>query len=375
VDLAERLLDIARAKSIKQKLENIEFRRADMAALDYPNESFDAVVCVFVPPMRRGEEAAVAARLREAVAGQPKPVLSTFLGFDGVPAELAVAGRESPMPGSIPSFSSPERAVAALARVCRYARWRRREPGQVPELAGIAVDPARTLVARVLAEQPAGRRLTEAEGRQLLRFYGIEMVPAEPVSSVGQAVAAANRIGWPVAIKSADGGRARLHLADEEDVRAAWSSLGLADGSGTVAPTLVQAMAPRGVDTVLRVHDDRSFGALISFGVGGVATDLLADRSYAVIPLTSLDAAELIGGPRAFPLLTGYRGAEPADVPALVELALRLSRLADDLPEMVECRLDPVIAAGTGAYPLAADIRLAPPIARDDRGARRLRGL
>jgi len=134
-------------------------------------------------------------------------------------------------------------------------------------------------------------------------------------------------------------------------------------------------MAPRGVDTVLRVHDDRSFGALISFGVGGVATDLLADRAYAVVPLTSLDAAELIGGPRAFPLLAGYAGATPADLPALVELALRLSRLADDLPEVVECGLDPVVAADTGAAVLAADIRIAPPIARDDRGARRLRGL
>ena len=73
--------------------------------------------------------------------------------------------------------------------------------------------------------------------------------------------------------------------------------------------------------------------------------------------------------------LAGYAGATPADLPALVELALRLSRLADDLPEVVECGLDPVVAADTGAAVLAADIRIAPPIARDDRGARRLRGL
>src|SRR5581483_12447915 len=100
-----------------------------------------------------------------------------------------------------------------------------------------------------------------------------------------------------------------------------------------------------------------------------------ADRAYAVVPLTSLDAAELIAAPRAFPLLTGYAGAEPADLPSLAELALRLSRLADELPEVVECGLDPVIAAPSGAYVLSADLRVAPPIARDDRGARRLRGL
>ena len=393
--------------------------RAELAA-----EDTDAVICVFVPPIRRGEETAVAGELREAVAGQPKPVLSTFLGFDGVPAELAVPGPQSPMRGSIPSFSSPERAVTALARVCRYARWRRREPGQLPELAGIAADPAKALLADVLASAPAGRRLTDAESRRLLGCYGIAVWPAERVGSPAEAVAAADRLGWPVALKAAAAGlvRPRLHLADAEDVRAAWQSLCLAEVGASehrrpieattaehrrrVAPrsglsaepsgkdradewsepgdegsreeprvAIVQPMAPRGVDTVLRVHDDRSFGALISFGVGGVATDLLADRSYAVVPLTSLDAAELIAGPRAFPLLDGYGGADPADVPALTELALRLSRLADDLPEVAECALEPVIAASSGAYVLAADVRIAPPIARDDLGARRLRGL
>jgi hypothetical protein len=126
---------------------------------------------------------------------------------------------------------------------------------------------------------------------------------------------------------------------------------------------------------VLQVHDDRSFGSLVSFGVGGVATDLLDDRAYAVVPLTSLDAAELISGPKAFPLLTGYGGGEPADVAALVEVALRLSRLADDLPEVVECALAPIVAVPDGAHVLSAMIRIAPPDARNDLGARRLRGL
>jgi len=338
--------------------------RAELAADDV-----DAVISIFVPPMRRGEEAEVAARLRAAVAGQGKPVLSTFLGFDGVPAELAAPGPSTPMPGSIPSYSSPERAVGALARVCRYARWRRREPGTVPELAGVAAESARELVTGVLAGAPAGRTLTDTESRELLARYGIAVVPARQVASVEQAVAGAAELGWPVAVKSAGG--VRLHLADAADVQQAWRSLGLSVGSAAT----VQRMAPRGVDTVLQVHDDRSFGALVSFGVGGVATELLADRAYAVVPLTSLDATELIGAPKAFPLLTGYAGAEPADLPALAELALRLSRLADDLPEVVEVALAPVVAAPAGAYVLAAEIRVAQPIGRDDRGARRLRGL
>jgi acyl-CoA synthetase (NDP forming) len=279
------------------------------------------VVSIFVPPMRRGQEAEVAARLRDVVAGQNKPLLSTFLGFDGVPAELAAPGEFAPMRGSIPSYSSPERAVAALAHVLRYANWRRRDAGQVPELSGTDPIAARDFVDGVLAAAPDGRRLTMAESQQLLAWYGIRMA------------------------------------------------------CGKDAGEPVRPMAPPGVDTILEVHDDRSFGALVSFGIGGLATELLNDRAYAVVPLTSLDAAELIGGPKAFPLLTGYGGAEPADVPALAEMALRLSALADDLPEVVECTLAPMVAAAEGAHVLGATIRVAQPTARSDVGARRLRGL
>lgn len=331
-------------------------------------DDVDAVVTVFVPPMRRGEEFMVAARLRDAVAGQDKPVLSTFLGFDGVPKELAVPGPQAPMAGSIPSYSSPERAVGALARVTRYARWRNREPGRLPELAGIESDSARQFIADVLSTAPTGRELDSEEVRVLLGWYGISLLAEERVRSKGQAVVAASRLGWPVALKVP--GAVRLHLSDAGDILQAWASLNLSDDSSAV----VQPMAPRGIDTVLQVVDDRSFGALVSFGVGGLATDLLADRSYAVVPLTSLDAAELISAPKAFPLLTGYGGAEPADIPALVELALRLSRIADELPEVVECALAPVVAGPDGVSVLSARVRVAQPMARDDGGARRLRG-
>jgi hypothetical protein len=307
--------------------------------------------------------------LRNAVAGQRKPVVSTFLGFDGVPAGLAVPGPLTPMRGSIPSYSSPERAVTALARVMRYARWRRRDAGHFPELAGVDAQAARELVAGLLAGAPAGRALTLVEARQLLAGYGIELVAGEPAADIAAAVRAAERLGWPVALKVP--GAVRLHLNDSRDLNEAWASLGLAEQ----AEAIVQRMAPRGIDTVLQGHDDRSFGSLMSFGVGGLATDLLNDRAYAVVPLAPLDAADLISGPKAFPLLTGYGGAEPADLSALTDIALRLSRLADDLPEVVECVLEPMVAAAAGAHVLGARIRIAPPITRNDVGARRLRGL
>jgi acyl-CoA synthetase (NDP forming)/RimJ/RimL family protein N-acetyltransferase len=342
-----------------------EFGQALSQAL--ASDEVDAVISIFVPPMRRGQEAAVAAQLRQAAAAQPKPVLSTFLGFDGVPAELAVPGPGAPAAGSIPSYSSPERAVAALAHVNRYARWRRRDAGELAQLAGIDSEAARAFVSEALASTPAGQQLELPQIRRLLGWYGIPLLPAEPAADLEQAIAAADRLGWPVALKAA--GAVRLHLADPLALTEAWQSLG--DRAGV----LVQPMVDRGVDTVLQVHDDRSFGALMSFGVGGLATDLLQDRSYAVVPLTATDGTELISGPKAFPMLTGYGGAEPADLNALVEVALRLSRLADELPEVVDCALDPVVAAPSGAWVLGARVRIAPPTARDDLRARRLRGL
>ncbi len=366
--LASAGIPLARLVDVGVAASPAEFGAAVAEALAAPD--VDAVITIFVPPMHRRQEKGVAEQLRNAVAGQHKPVLSTFLGFDGVPAELAVPGPLAPVRGSIPSYSSPESAVAALAQVIRYARWRRRDHGRLPELAGVNPVAARELVAGVLTGAPTGRPLSDVEARKLLACYGIELVPAEPARGVDAAVRAAERLGWPVAVKVA--GAARLHLRDRQDLAEAWHSLGIADDADFPVAT-VQRMAPRGIDTVLQVHDDRSFGSLMSFGVGGLATDLLHDRAYAVVPLAPLDAADLIRGPKAFPLLTGYGGGEPADLDALTEVVLRLSRLADDLPDMVECLLDPVVAAPSGSYVLGARIRIAPPLTRNDLGARRLR--
>jgi acyl-CoA synthetase (NDP forming) len=168
-----------------------------------------------------------------------------------------------------------------------------------------------------------------------------------------------------------DLGGVRLDLADEAAVRAAWAAV---SGLGEQPPSMtVQPMAPPGVSTVVEVVDDPSFGALVSFGIGGVSTDLLGDRAYAAVPLSDTDAAELVRAPRAAPLLSGYRGAEPVDTAALEDLLLRLSRLAEDRPEVLELELNPVLVGRESLAVLAGRIRIGPPTARVDPGPRRLR--
>ncbi|HET6876448.1 MAG TPA: GNAT family N-acetyltransferase [Jatrophihabitans sp.] len=305
--LAEQGLRLARLDDIGVQAGADAFEAALRAAIDDPE--VDSAIVVFVPPLQRGSSEEVATALRNVAASGDKPILSTFLGFEGVPSGLAAAGELAPPKGSVPSYPSPERAVRALARATRYSVWRQRPTGVIPHFDDADLEHARSWV-RSLDGTP--RELDADEIRRLLAAAGM-------------------RIEQP----------------------------GEADG---------------GIDVELSVRDDRSFGALVSFGLRGVATELLGDRAYAAVPLTTEDATELISAPRAAPLLAGYGGRPATDRSALTELALRLSALADALPEVLECDLS-VTATPGGAQVTGARVRVGPPMARPDTGPRRLRGM
>jgi acyl-CoA synthetase (NDP forming)/GNAT superfamily N-acetyltransferase len=356
-----------------------DFRAALQGALD--DEGVDSVVAVFLPPLLRGEQP-FGRVLREVSRESAKPLVANFLSIEGIPDELTVRDEQGmPARGSVPSFSTPERAVIALARVSEYARWRRRPLGVVPDLPGVDEAAARELVDGVLAGAPEGRELTDEETIGLLCAYGVPMLGTRRVEDVDAAVAAAAEIGYPVVLKSTapwlrdrrDLGGMRFDLADAEDVRAAFAAIPAGD------PVIVQEQAAPGVGTVVQIVDDPSFGALVSFGVGGVATDLLGDRAYRILPLTDLDAHELVREPRAWPLLDGYRGSDPVDTDALEDMLLRVARLGDDLPEVLALSLEPVIVGprdawhgGRSLVVAGAAVRVGPPAARVDTGPRRM---
>ncbi len=337
----------------------------------------DAVVAVFAPVLATpGEDFARA--LAEVAVAAAVPVVSTFLGVEGVPAALRRLDADgAALPGSVPSYPTPERAVRALAAAVRYADWRRRPVGTVPDLPGLDTDAARELVAGVLAGAPAGRELTGPEATRLLAAYGLAIAARRFVAGPAEAVAAAEELGYPVAVKATaeglrhrpDLGAVRLDLASADAVSAAAEALAELGGG---APVVVQRMARAGVATVVEVLDDPSFGALVSFGVGGIATELLGDRAYAPVPLSDLDAAALVRAPRAAPLLSGHRGAEPVDTAALTDLLLRVSRLAEDLPEVLGLALNPVLVGRDGLEILTARVAVGPPTARAEPGPRRL---
>ncbi|MFJ8844996.1 GNAT family N-acetyltransferase [Streptomyces cyaneofuscatus] len=296
-------------------------------------------------------------------------------------------GTEYPArPGRIPAYPAAERAVRALAEAVKYAQWRRQAatPGKVPEFLDETTDEpgAAALIDTLLGAtpDPRGRPLTHDEARELLGRYGIPVRPTLPAPDPEAAVAAAARLGYPVALKTtaphlrhrADLGGVRLDLADEDALRRAYGEFTELLGKPAELLPVVQSMAPRGVDTVVRASIDAAAGAILSFGLAGAPSELLGDTAHRLVPATDRDAAELIRSIKAAPVLFGWRGSAPVDTPALEELLLRLSRLVDDHPEVVSVALEPVVVAPQGLTVLGASVRLAPPPPRGDLGPRRL---
>ncbi|WP_406472707.1 GNAT family N-acetyltransferase [Streptomyces sp. NBC_01615] len=298
------------------------------------------------------------------------------------------SGAVPPAPGAtppdsrlIPAYPAAERAVRALAEAVRYAQWRRdaAEPGKVPEFEDIDEKAAAGQIDGLLA-RGEGLTLGTEETCVLLGRYGIDVRRALPAPTPDDAVAAAGALGYPVALKTtaphlrhrADLGGVRLDLADEEQLRRAYAELTELFGKPEELRPVVQAMAPRGVDTVVRAVIDPAAGAVLSFGLAGAASELLGDTAHRLIPVTDRDATSLVRSIRTAPLLFGWRGSAPVDTAALEELMLRVSRLVDDHPEVVAVSLEPVVVAPHGLSTLGATVRLARAPLRDDLGPRTL---
>ncbi|SMF76762.1 bifunctional GNAT family N-acetyltransferase/acetate--CoA ligase family protein [Streptomyces sp. Amel2xC10] len=374
--------------------------------------SCDAVVVTAIPAIGETStgDAALAEALRSAAAAAPaKPVLVVHVELGGLAAALSAATSTAPPrpeaaararaaasedgvprpPAAaapegahlIPAYPAAERAVRALAEVVKYAQWRREvaEPGRVPEYDDIDEKGAARLIEGLLA-RGQGLTLGADDTCELLGRYGIHPRRAIPAPTPDDAAAAAAALGYPVALKAtaphlrhrADLGGVRLDLADEEQLRRSYAELTEMFGKPEEVRPVVQAMAPRGVDTVVRAVIDPAAGAVLSFGLAGAASQLLGDMAHRLVPVTDRDATSLIRSIRTAPLLFGWRGSTPVDTPALAELLLRVSRLVDDHPEVVAVTLEPVVVAPQGLSVLGASVRLAPPPARDDLGPRTL---
>ncbi|CAM5279366.1 bifunctional acetate--CoA ligase family protein/GNAT family N-acetyltransferase [Streptomyces griseomycini] len=318
----------------------------------------------------------------------PRPPVTTSPAAAADPHPAPSTAGDPPAPAAppegahlIPAYPAAERAVRALAQAVAYAQWRRdaADPGKVPEYEDIDERGAAALIDGLLS-RGQGLTLGGEETCDLLGTYGIHVHRSLPAPTPDAAAEAARTLGHPVALKAtaphlrhrADLGGVRLDLADEEQLRRAYAELTELFGAPQELRPVVQRMAPRGVDTVVRAVIDPAAGAVLSFGLAGPPSQLLGDMAHRLIPVTDREATSLVRSIRTAPLLFGWRGSAPVDTPALEELMLRVSRLVDDHPEVVAVTLEPVVVAPHGVSVLGASVRLAPPPARDDLGPRTL---
>jgi acyl-CoA synthetase (NDP forming)/GNAT superfamily N-acetyltransferase len=281
--------------------------------------------------------------------------------------------------GQIPAYGYPEAAAAAMARAARYGAWRTEPRGQVPSFADISTEDARTMVRGFLRATPGGGWMPPDQTAELLRCYGVPLVELAGAGSEDEAVEAFRAAAGPVVLKAdvpglthkAEAGGVELDLRTQAEVRAAYRRLTERFGQRQ-RRILVQPMIAGGAEVIIGVTDDHMFGPLVVFGLGGAATEVRANHSARLTPLTDIDADQLIGSIRSAPLLRGHRGQPTADLGALRGLLLRVSRLADDLPEVTELDLNPVIARPDGAFVVDARIKVAP-YQRQDPFLRKLR--
>jgi acetate---CoA ligase (ADP-forming) len=258
--------------------------------------------------------------------------------------------------GQVPMFRSFRSCAVGLRRYLDYGRARVRY--DTCHVAQPSVHPT----LRELLNGPGP--LSEHESQRVVSSYGIPFARTEVVASAADAVAAAERIGYPVVVKAngrtiqhkTDAGLLLVGVADAEAVRLAYQEFTAVDG---VENVLVQEMVADGEEVIVGFSTDDQFGPVVVFGLGGIFVEVMEDVAMRVTPLTRADAVEMIHEVKAFPLLDGARGRPKADQEALVELLLNVCRLAMDLRERVsELDLNPVRVLPEGRGVVALDALL-----------------
>jgi acetate---CoA ligase (ADP-forming) len=331
------------------------------------DKSFDAVLTIFIPPTIVDPQAVEEAMRRVAPLFQrnKKPLMACFMGQRGFKAKLGTSGR------FVPCYPFPEEAVEALAKTAEYSEWLKRPKGIIPKIQGLKRDEAQELIESALTSSPQ-RPLWLSAGAiaDLLDCYGIRIAETLVAKTPAEAAAAASRLGFPVAAKLAsstlvhktDVGGVALDLMSEKEVEKAFNEMkAKIAGMGREAEmegVIVQRMVAGGIEVIVGVTQDPSFGPLIMFGLGGIYAELLKDVAVKLHPLTDVDARELIGSIKMAKVFEGFRGAAPSDTPALEDLLLRLSALVEDIHQIAELDLNPVKVMGKGEGYWVVDARV-----------------
>jgi acetate---CoA ligase (ADP-forming) len=332
-------------------------------------KEIDAVLSIFIPPIVSNREASENAIRSVAPVfwKQQKPLLACFLGERGSTAKLGSAGH------FVPCYPFPEEAVAALARAVEYAENRRKPVGEILKFEGIQRGKARRIIENAMtavSQRPFWLGATETF--DLLDCYGIRLAPMAIAKTAEEAANHAAKMGFPVVVKlvsatithKTDVGGVVIGLKSGNEVKKAFdtikSNLSKIGRQNEMQGVMVQRMIPGGIETIVGVTQDPSFGPLMMFGAGGIYAELMKDVAIRLPPLTDLDAKEMIKSIKMAKMLEGYRDTPAADTEAVEDLLLRLSAMVEDIHQISELDFNPVkvLPKGEGYWVVDARIML-----------------
>jgi acyl-CoA synthetase (NDP forming) len=331
-------------------------------------DEIDALIIVHVsvraednPPVAGGILRGIQAA-RQTI-GKNKPVYIIWMAEGDLDRPFSVDGE------TIPTYPHPEIPARVISRALSYNAWRQRPVGKIPDCADTDLSKVKAICAKSLSDRGSGW-LTTKETHALLGAMKIPLVAGSIATSAEDAVKLAQKIGYPVAVKLAshqilhktEMGGVHLNLVDEQAVRSAFEAidakLAQAGKLEVMEGVLVQPMLLGGVEVMVGMTRDSLFGPLIAFGLGGIRVEILGDVQFRVAPLTDRDATEMVEGIKSYRLLEGYRGQPAVDLKAIEEIILRVSHLAEVIPEISEIDFNPIFALPEGQGCRIVDARI-----------------
>jgi len=325
------------------------------------NDEFTNAVLVLLTPTASAQIEETARTIIEVAKGCDKPIFTCFMG-----ALRIAPGRDLLIQAGIPCYGYPEPAVRAISAMLAHRRWLDR-PYPVEVCFRRDVGRAKHVLRQ--ARKLGLQELPFADAMDVAMAYELPVPESRLVRTSEQAVRAAKKIGYPVALKivsphipsrrDVDG--VAVNLRDPNELRKAWLDITIRAQrkrpDAYIAGCLVQAMGPvKAMEVVVRFTQDPQFGPLISFCIAGPSAEVLHDVSHRLAPLTLQDAQDIVREIKSFPLLQGARGGSAVKLAAIEDILLSMSQMATDFPEIREAELDPVLVDAEGA--LVADLRL-----------------
>jgi len=326
------------------------------AAISDPN--VDAIVALLTPHAMTECEPTAEVVVR-AAASTDKPIVACFLGARRMAEAVGILRG-----GGIPRYDSPESAVATLAAMARYARWRRR-PERVVRLFPVNRRKVETIIERHLNRGDLD--IAEMEAQEIVQAYGFVTPRGSVAASAEQAANLARQIGYPVVLKiwtpdilhKSEVGGVRLGLGSDQEVMDAFDlmmyRIPRQKPEADILGVLVQEMVSEGAEVILGMHRDERFGPLMMFGMGGMMVEVIKDVAFYLAPITAEEAKEMLISTRTYQLLKGGRGREGVDIDILAEGLQRLSQLVTEFPQIQEMDINPYVAGPEGTTPIAVD--------------------